>query len=175
MRTFAYADPPYPGCASYYKNDPNAAEVNHEILIGSLELSYPDGWALSTSVSGLACCLPFIQVPWHVGAWCKTNPKPYRGQRIIRSWEPVIFGGIDPKGKPTIRDWMSSSMPRRRNDGSSGLLGSKPPEFCFWVLFMLGFREGDALEDLFPGTASMTAAVRKMEANPLLFGMSDLT
>lgn len=172
MRRFAYADPPYPGCASYYSGDPNAAEVNHEILIGSLELSYPDGWALSTSVSGVSACLPFITVPWHVGAWCKTNPQPYAGQRWLRSWEPVIFGSVDTAGKPTVRDWFSSSTPRRKGQSGlngSSLLGSKPPQFCNWLLLMFGFREGDTIDDLFPGSGVLSAQVEHMRQAPGLF------
>ena len=165
-RVFAYADPPYPGCASYYAADPNANEVNHEILIGTLELHYPDGWALSTSVSGLAECLPLIRVPYHVGAWAKTNPKPYRGQRWLRAWEPVIFGGIDSKGKPSVRDWVASSMPRRVN--GEGLLGAKPPEFCRWLLLMLGATPLDEVRDLFPGSGSLGRSRKQQAAQPEL-------
>ena len=155
MRRFAYADPPYPGCSTYYSADPLAAEVNHEILIGTLEVHYPDGWALSTSVSGLLECVPYISVPYHVGAWVKTNPKPYKAERWIRAWEPVIFGNVKHRGKPAVRDWLSCSARGRLASGHPGLIGAKPAEFCRWILFMLGLRPGDTVDDLFPGTGIM--------------------
>jgi hypothetical protein len=50
----AYADPPYPGQAKRYKQEnPDALEVNHELLIRHLMDDYADGWALSTSSPAL--------------------------------------------------------------------------------------------------------------------------
>jgi hypothetical protein len=39
---FAYADPPYPGCAHYYEGHPDfAGEVDHAALINRLVDEYP--------------------------------------------------------------------------------------------------------------------------------------
>lgn len=43
---FAYADPPYIGCAHLY---PEKREIDHDELIARLLSDYPDGWALSAS------------------------------------------------------------------------------------------------------------------------------
>ena len=165
VKLLAYADPPYPGCAYKYADDPNANEVNHQILIGTLEAHYPDGWALSTSVSGLAVCLPFITVPYHVGAWVRTRPKPYRNQRILRAWEPVIFGNVNFKGRPKTRDWISATK-ERDTPKHLRLEGSKPATFCFWLLDMLDYRHGDSVHTLFPGTRSLELAKRTRDAQP---------
>lgn len=55
----AYADPPYPGKARYYRGHPDfAGEVDHRALIGRLVATY-DGWALSTSAEALPEVLSF--------------------------------------------------------------------------------------------------------------------
>src|SRR3954465_10973819 len=51
---FCYADPPYPGKAWMYREQPTyAGEVDHVELIASLEASRYAGWALSTSAKAL--------------------------------------------------------------------------------------------------------------------------
>ena len=59
----AYADPPYPGLAGYYRDHPDfAGEVDHTELVERLVAEFPDGWALSTSARALrdvlASCPP---------------------------------------------------------------------------------------------------------------------
>lgn len=62
---------------------------------------------------------------------------------------------------PSI-DWLSCPVTRQR-----GLKGAKPAQFNRWVLDLLGYEDGDELDDLFPGTASMAAAIARA---PLAFG-----
>ena len=37
-----------------------------------------------------------------------------------------------------------------------GLTGAKPEAFCRWVLDLLGYANGDEIDDLFPGTSVMS-------------------
>jgi hypothetical protein len=39
--------------------------------------------------------------------------------------------------------------------------GAKPDGFNRWILELLGFQEGDELDDLFPGTGGMTMTMRQ--------------
>ena len=69
---FAYADPPYPGRAYYYKRESSyAGEVDHKELVDRLVAQYPDGWALSTSSPSLADILPLCPEDVRVMAWVK--------------------------------------------------------------------------------------------------------
>ena len=54
---FAYADPPYVNTAA---RTYGTTEVDHEVLLGVLFEDYPDGWALSASMSSLWTVLPMI-------------------------------------------------------------------------------------------------------------------
>jgi hypothetical protein len=45
-----------------------------------------------------------------------------------------------------------------------GLRGSKPGYFNDWVLDLLNYQPGDQLDDLFPGTRGMSAAVERKES-----------
>ena len=108
----AYADPPYPGLASYYANHPDyAGEVDHAELIRRLCSDF-DGWALSTNARSLqyvlALCPPDVAVAsWHRGE------RPARAGRPLNGWEPVIYWGgrIDPDLSPLDRDDVSQVDP----------------------------------------------------------------
>jgi hypothetical protein len=159
--TFAYADPPYPGCAKqHYAKDPSkieAAEVDHAELIEQLKTF--DAWALSTSSSSLRDILPLCPKESRVGAWVKTFASFKPHVRVAYSWEPVIFYGARPKisrGELTIHDWVSAMPPiftRRNLDNTKG---QKPIEFCMWLFALIGLQRGDKLVDLFPGSGAVT-------------------
>jgi hypothetical protein len=69
-------------------------------------------------------------------------------------WEPVLVRGGRKRTReqPTVRDWVSSVITLRK-----GLSGAKPAEFCRWILDVLGYEDGDVLDDLYPGTGIMGA------------------
>ena len=76
-------------------------------------------------------------------------------------WEPVILRGgrrQRSRSEPTVRDFVATPITLRR-----GLTGAKPPQFCAWVLDLLGYRPGDTVDDLFPGTGSMSDAVAAVD------------
>ena len=165
---FAYADPPYLGqCGKHYKHALHKVGLcwdnlwTHEQLIKQLTAQYPDGWALSCSTPSLRDLLPLTPPGTRVAAWVKPYAvfKPF--VRPCYAWEPVLFTGgrktgfAQPEhggGQVTPKDYLSVRVTDRR-----GLAGAKPPEFCRWVLDLLGYLEGDELVDLFPGTGIMAA------------------
>lgn len=154
---FAYADPPYPGCADLY---PEKTEVDHVALVRKLATDYPDGWALSTGsvqlqyVIGVCSviydCQGSTRPPYRIAAWVKpfANYKP--NVNPAYAWEPVIwFGGRKKRARtePTVADWVAASITLRR-----GVVGAKPDGFWFWLLDLLGWVPGDEIDDLYPGT-----------------------
>ncbi|MFA5377825.1 MAG: hypothetical protein WC455_18890 [Dehalococcoidia bacterium] len=141
---FAYADPPYIGCAKYY---PEKQEVDHRELIAQLE-GY-DGWALSASSPSLFQIVPMCPEGTRVAAWVKPFCAFKPNVNPAYAWEPVLFHGARKRSRAenTIRDWVSASITMQK-----GLVGAKPPEFCFWLFDLMGMSESDELHDLFPGT-----------------------
>jgi hypothetical protein len=166
---FAYADPPYPGMAKrHYADQPTyVGEVDHAAL--TERLAGYDGWALSTRMATLgqvlAVCPGDVRVAcWHV----PDAPHPGRLGRWWWSWEPVIVRPArlsrDDLG-PVVRDVLTRAHQLGTyNAGVRVLTGQKSPEFCQWVLNLLGYRDGDTLDDLFPGSGVMgrVAAQRRI-------------
>ncbi len=159
--TFAYADPPYPGCAKkHYTSDPSGIkpeEVDHEKLIQTLT-DY-DAWALSTKSSALRDILPLCPKGTRVGAWVKTQAALMSWLRVQYAWEPVIFFGARGKTDSDTRwvsDWVKASPPVFVNRNIGNTKGQKPIEFCAWLFALIGLQEGDELHDLFPGSGAVT-------------------
>lgn len=175
---FAYADPPYLGRAEYYRaHHPDAmiwnAPETHRILILRLQAEYPDGWAMSLSERSLRTILPMCPTEARVAAWCTDRPR-YAGKAIPvrKHFEPVIFCG----GRPyedtgnrtadfivTKQEPLPAGQPRyemRKDHLRSGktFVGRKPAAFALWVLDLLGWMPGDAIDDLFPGSGAVKAA-----------------
>jgi hypothetical protein len=146
---FAYADPPYIGCGKKY---PEKKEVNQAELVERLIDNYPDGWALSLSSPSLKYLLPLCPVDVRVMAWVKPFAvfKPNVG--VAYAWEPVIVHGgrRRTRKQPTIKDWVSVNITLKK-----GLIGAKPENFAFWLYEIFNAREGDTLDDLYPGTGIM--------------------
>lgn len=150
----AYADPPYPGCAWMYRDQPEyAGEVDHVALVASLEASY-DGFALSTSARALGDVLPLFTRPYRVCAWLKPIGVSGRTAGIHNTWEPLI---VVPgrERRPGKRDWLAAQPARR---GGSDLIGRKPEAFAVWLFGLLGLQPGDTFDDLFPGSGLMGRA-----------------
>jgi hypothetical protein len=146
---FAYAGPPYMGCAKKY---PEKTEVDHPELISRLTSDYPDGWALSLSSPSLRRLLPLCPIDARVMAWVKPFAvyKPNVG--VAYAWEPVIVRGgrKRTRGQRTVKDWISANITLRK-----GLAGTKPENFALWLYEVFNARTGDSLDDLYPGTGIM--------------------
>lgn len=163
----AYADPPYIGQAKrHYSHDPLCAEVDHLELIKMLCQDFPDGWALSASSPSLPEILSYCPKGVRIAAWCKSFCAFKKGVRPAYAWEPVIyFGGRNPcnghraeipeKGGKQItpKDFIVEPITLKK-----GLVGAKPEKVCMWILDLLGYRFGDELIDLYPGTGIMGKA-----------------
>lgn len=154
---FAYADPPYYKCGKLYLHLHDEALIwdskeSHLDLIRRLCDEYSDGWALSCNPRDLQWLLPACPTDVRVCAWVKNYHQIRPNVSVQYAWEPVIIrGGRQIKGRnPMVRDWMSTPAMKQ-----TGTPGSKPHSFNRWVLTMLGYQEGDSLDDLFPGSGGM--------------------
>lgn len=163
---FAFADPPYLGCAKLYaKHHPDALVWDdlerHRTLIFDLEFQYEDGWVLCCSSPSLRFILPECFADARVGAWVKPFAIFKPNVNPAYAWEPVIYRGgrRRTRAEPTVRDWVSENITLKK-----GLTGAKPEAFCEWVLDLLGFQPGDILDDLFPGTGVMGRVVKRRNA-----------
>ena len=154
---FAYADPPYPGQAVKRYG---GAEVDHAQLVASLDQGY-DGWALSTSAAALpevwslaphARCAAWLKT-WASNGW----------SRVRWSWEPVLFvtprKGLRPGERSDVWDGLvcaptCGTGSWQEISGKGG--GAKPYEFVRWILDLVGYRPGDELVDLFPGSGAVS-------------------
>lgn len=107
------------------------------------------------SLSVLAPMMP-DDVRW--AAWVKPFAVFRPGVNPAYAWEPVAFrGGHSFKergGKevPTVRDWHSEPI---RMKGKF-FFGAKPPRFGAWIAELLGATSRDTIDDLFPGTGSVS-------------------
>jgi hypothetical protein len=176
----AIADPPYLGRAARWygggrgsgrvissagrpatKPDfhPQAAEWDrierHAELIQ--QLTAYDGWALAGTAESGARLLPFAPEGTRLAAWVRPNAMP-AGARVITAWESVLY--YVPDGRRARVKGQSSRDALVASTRPNGFLGSKPPEWTQWVLALLGFDPAtDTVDDLFPGSGAVAAAI----------------
>jgi hypothetical protein len=157
---FAYADPPYIGQAKKHYG-PDAKEVNHELLIGTLNTF--DAWALSLSSPSLEEILHICRSVLgpnqvRVGSWVKpfASYKPNVNPGFC--WEPVIVKGGRKLGRevPTVRDFVSANITLQK-----GVSGAKPEAFSNWLFAFVGLQPDDDFLDYFPGSGAVTRAWEK--------------
>lgn len=170
LMRFAYADPPYFGYASFYEHP--ETQIWNELdtyarFIDALSDWFPDGWALSMTSGNLHDLLPLCPESARVAAWVKPFASFKKGVNPAFAWEPVVFWGGRRRtdgSERTVRDWLACNITLRK-----GLVGAKPPEFCRWILDLLGYRDGDEIVDLFPGTSVMGVVAGKTPLQSGLF------
>lgn len=173
-RRFAYADPPYPGLAHYYRDHPDfAGEVDHLAL--ARELAGFDAWALSTSADALPDVLATVRDAGErpkVAAWFR-GERPHPSARVpLSAWEPVLY--IRPRLVEPSRRARADASRRtdalvhvarpRLTDGDRRVIGAKPAAFWAWLL---GAQPGDTFVDLFPGSGGGARAWEAFEASNL--------
>jgi hypothetical protein len=129
----------------------------HQQLVRKLEEEF-DGWAIALSVHSLSTYLSIVETDSRNGirvcAWHKPNAVT-SGSRISNHWEPVLVRVPKERrgwssGLVRTKDVISISPPRR------GFVGSKPHEWTEWVLGLMGYQDGDTVEDLFAGSGMVT-------------------
>jgi hypothetical protein len=149
---FAYADPPYPGCAKRHYACP---EVDHRELITRLVGEF-DAWALSTNSTALRDLLPICPPHVRIAAWVKPFAVFRPGVNPAYAWEPVIYcprAGKRSREEATVRDFMVANITMRR-----GVHGAKPDAVCFWLFDLLGAKPDDEFHDLYIGSGAVSRA-----------------
>lgn len=169
----AYADPPYPGCAHYYKDHPDyAGEVDHTALVYSLVSEY-DGYCLHTSSVALYDILARFAIEVgpedrpRIMAWTKPFAAFKANVSVAYAWEPVLVKAARKpvvKAGMTYRDWIAESITLKR-----GLTGAKPERVCHWLFEIMGCEPEDEFSDLFPGTGAVQRAWESWCAQRTLF------
>lgn len=160
---FAYADPPYLGCAKFYDHPESAVyddPEGHRSLIIRMCDEFPDGWAMSLHTPSLRVILPMCPEDCRVGAWTKPFASFKPNVNPAFCWEPVIWRGgrKHRRYEHTVRDFCAVGITLRRC-----FIGAKPEAFCWWVLDLLGFDDGDEIVDLFPGSGAVGRAVAEYQ------------
>lgn len=158
---FAYADPPYPGLAGYYRDHPDyAGEVDHRALLVELRDGGFDGWALSTSSRSLvALCALAAELELddvRVAAWVRGPRGRARARRPLQAWEPVLYAGGRELG--AVRTDALVHGVRARTTDPGHVIGAKPAAFARFVFELLGAEPGDELVDMFPGSGGIGRA-----------------
>lgn len=83
------------------------------------------------------------------------SPDPRQCFCAVRMGTRGSGGGRDMRHRrPMTRDWMACPIAMRK-----GLPGAKPAAFYNWVLDMIGWEEGDVIDDLFPGTNGLAEVI----------------
>jgi len=169
-RRFAYADPPYPGKAFYYRGHPDyAGEVDHAELLS--QLATYDGWALSTSARALPQVLALAVAQGlnvRVAAWVRGARPHATAQHALNAWEPVIYVPVALAGESEAS--RGAGEGRRLDVLTHGVapmttlpgrvIGAKPAAFCRWMFSLIGASPQDTLDDLFPGSGIVGQAWR---------------
>lgn len=160
-RRLAYADPPYPGLAGYYRDHADyGGEVDHVELVGRLQ-DY-DGWALSTSARALGDVLAICPPGTRVAAWFK-GERPTPSYDPLSAWEPVLYRpgrrlltDLAPGRRRRVDALMHGVAPYTTLPGR--VIGQKPAAFCGWLFDLLGALPGDTFDDLYPGSGAVSRA-----------------
>lgn len=153
----AYADPPYPGCAHYYKNHPDFdGEVDHAELVARMNAEY-DSWVLHTGSAQLkqvlALCPDDVRILVWTKGWASFKP----GVEVKYAWEPIIVRN-ERRGRtlPMVRDWMMCNVTTAAT--GAVIVGQKPEALCHWIFECLGLTDQDEVVDLFPGSGAVGRA-----------------
>lgn len=156
----AYADPPYPGTAELYRDQPTyGGEVDHVALLSLLQLH--DGWALSTSEKALRWLLPLCPKGTRVCPWVKPIGVSRQTYGMHSTWEPLLVFPARHM-RPGFRNWLATPPAR----GGGTLIGRKPLAFCAFLFQCLGALPGDELADLYPGTGIVGRAWAELSLRP---------
>jgi len=158
---FAYADPPYLGTAAKFYGQLHASAADydrpetHQALIDRLSADY-DGWALSLSSPSLQQILPMCPADVRVMAWVKPFASFKPGVGVAYAWEPIIVRGgrRRERDQQTVRDWIAENITLKR-----GFAGAKPTAVIRWLLEIWNVHADDEIEDIFPGSGAVTAAL----------------
>jgi len=134
----------------------------HQDLARRLEQDY-DGYAIAMSVHSLSTYLSVIETNSRngirVGVWNKTMSLP-SASRIHNSWEPVIFK--IPKERRARNNGTATKDVLTSAVLQNNFIGAKPLVWTEWVLDVLGYKDGDQVDDLFAGSGAVSNAIKTL-------------
>jgi len=134
----------------------------HRALVARLCADY-DGWAIAMVPDSLRHYLAWAPADCIIAVWHDPQAMP-TGRHPRRRWEPVLVRRAD--GRKRVAD-----VPHAVGDvltcnhGASSFAGAKPSAWTRWVLDMLGYREGDTVDDLFHGSGAVAAEIAQTVLN----------
>jgi hypothetical protein len=135
---------------------------SHRALVARLTAEY-DGWAIAMAPDNLRHYLQWVDDDVRIAVWHDPQVMP-TGQHPRRKWEPVLVKR--PQGRRRTSD-----VPNPIGDvltcphGASSFAGAKPRQWTRWVLDMLGYRDGDTVDDPFHGSGAVAAEVAQTVLN----------
>jgi hypothetical protein len=103
--------------------------------------------------------LPHAPENTRIAVWTKNFAIWRSNQRVQYTWEPILFKTARSQGSksvPSVRDFISCNITLKK-----GLPGAKPAAFNDYILELLGWQEGDEVDDLFPGTNGLQEALER--------------
>ena len=179
----AIADPPYLGRAKRWygaggcgdgrgrnqaDNHPDAAiwdnPETHQELLTELLARY-DGFAIAMSVHSLSTYLDITGTDsrngFRVCVWHKPSAIT-SGSRITNNFEPVLIKVPDSR-----RGWASNAARVSdvlvANPPKVNFRGAKPALWTKWVLDLMGYTDGDTVDDLFVGSGMVGNALENYQ------------
>lgn len=174
---FALADPPYPGKAWKYKDQPSfAGEVDHFALLSALEgrriSGAIQGWALATLCSLRVLRRLMSHLPEHaeLHPWIKpigVSSKTYGAHQTCE----LLLVVPGRRLRPGFRNGLVAQPAR----GGGTLVGRKPIAWCAWAFRHLGALPGDELEDLFPGSGAVSRAWAEVSRTAVVSAPIDMS
>ena len=143
-----YLDPPYLGCAGYYKEHPNCLDYNkiskHEDMLEEA-FSRSKNVVISLSQKNLMKYFLILQQKPVIGAYVKHPTVNHNG--YASEWEPVLFYLENP-----IKNWRNVYIDQAPNH--TGTIGAKPIGFYHWIFRSAGLRIEDEFKEFFPGSCN---------------------
>lgn len=133
-------------------------DAHRELLL--LLVEQYDGWAIATTPDGLGAYHP-LPINAQLMSWHK--PTAIDDDRLPPLNEAATARHTSPRRVALARTvgYRTCSLPfRQARHSPRSFVGAKPEAWTHWVLDALGYDpEVDELDDLFPGSGAVTAAV----------------
>lgn len=131
----------------------------HRELVERLCCDY-DGWAISMVPDNLRHYLQWVPVDTRIAVWHDPQAMP-TGTHPRRRWEPVLVRRAEGRRRTVDVPWPVGDV-LTVGHGRRGFAGAKPSEWTRWVLDMLGYQDGDTVDDLFPGSGAVSATAAQL-------------
>lgn len=136
--------------------------ARHRALLEQLMDEF-DGWAIATSMDGVECYRPLPIPARKLLIWHKPNGQAGNGRTDSKNEAVIVY---PPEGRRArTGPGALGQVPGLLIEPvatHSGFPGAKPPAWTRWVLDALSYDPAtDTVEDLFPGSGAVSAAIRQ--------------